>query len=92
LTNDGAAASLYVNVEGVSSEGYLQVELIDQLGTAIDGYSGTQAAAVKEPGLKLKVTWPGKAMVEVSKVPARLRFTFAGPAAHAIKFYAAYLE
>jgi hypothetical protein len=85
-------ASLYINAEGLSPAGFLQVELIDRMGQGIPGYSDQNAAQVKDPGLKVRVTWPARERIECSNETFRLRFKLTGRQAHQVRFYAAYLE
>jgi hypothetical protein len=86
------SASLSINVEGVSQEAVLRIELIDKTGNAIEGYSGRDAAVVADSGLSVKVSWSGRTKIEVSNAAIRLRVSLTGPQAHQVKFYAAYLE
>jgi len=86
----GHPLSAYFNVDGLSSDSYLRVELIDKLGNAIPGYSDADAALVKESGLRVQARWPRGLQVEHPNL--RLRIKFAGRAANQIRFYAAYIE
>jgi hypothetical protein len=51
---------LQVNVEGIASEHPLTVELLDELGRAVPGYSGKDAAKITQPGVARDVVWPGQ--------------------------------
>jgi hypothetical protein len=84
--------SLSINAEGLSRDAYLRIELIDKMGKAIEGYSGQDAAVVKEPGLRVRVSWRAKERIQCSDSTFRLRFLLAGPRADQVRFYAAYLE
>jgi hypothetical protein len=83
---------LSLNAEGLSREAFLRVELIDKMGKPIEGYSGPDAALVRDSGLNVKVSWSGRPKIECSNTTIRLRLKLSGPQAQQIKFYAAYLE
>jgi hypothetical protein len=81
-----------MNADGLSEHAFLRVELIDRKGDSVAGYSGSAAALVKEPGLKVKVAWPGGPGIQCANAAYRVRVTFGGARAAEAKFYAAYLE
>lgn len=86
------AASLYVNVDGLSAKAQLRVELIDKGGSPIPGYAGADAAVVRNSGLRVPVAWPGRARIDCPNAMIRVRLTLAGADAAKIRFYVAYLE
>ncbi len=80
--------TLRLNVDGLGAQATLRVELIDSAGRPLAGYSGTDAAVVRESGLDVKVSWPRGGAVNRDY---RLRIRFDGEEVHNIKFFAAYL-
>ena len=91
ISLEGREACLYVNAEGLGEETHLRVEVRDKLGRGVIGYSGEEAAIVKNSGLKVKVSWAGKAALTLSDQPFRLHVRFLGEHPENIKLYAAYL-
>jgi hypothetical protein len=91
LANAGSA-TLSLNVDGLSDRAFLRVELIDRAGAPVSGYSAETAAMVRQGGLKQTVAWRGGTKITCPNAAYRVRLTFAGPDAAAIRFYAAYLE
>ena len=57
LTLRHSASQLYLNVDGLSANARLRVELLDRNGAGIPDYSGAQAALIKTSGLRVKVDW-----------------------------------
>lgn len=60
-------AKLLINVDGVSSEAPLTVELLDDRDRPLAGYSGANAARVAANGVQQEVVWPGN---RAGKFPA----------------------
>ena len=54
----GKGAKLRLNVDGVSAEAPLTVELLDRRDRPLPGYSGTAAARVVTSGTQQDVVWP----------------------------------
>lgn len=52
-----AGALAFVNVEGVSAEAPLEVELVDEFDRPVSGFSGENAARISEPGTRSPITW-----------------------------------
>ena len=49
---------LFLNVDGVSADAPLTVELLDELDRPVRGYAGVDAARVAESGTRREVIWP----------------------------------
>jgi hypothetical protein len=58
LLGVGNGARLFVNVEGVSLETPLRIELLDEKDCPIPGYSGADAAKVTISGTRQEIIWP----------------------------------
>jgi hypothetical protein len=91
FANTGAA-TLSLNVDGLSATAALRVELIDKTGAPVPGYASADAAIVRTSGLSTKVTWKRGSTIKCANASYRLRIFFTGADATKIKFYAGYLE
>lgn len=78
---------LFVNVEGVSTENPLKVELVDEFDKPLPGYSGKDAARITQPGTRTPIIWSGNNPLPAGKKLAA-RVTF--PHSTETKFYALY--
>ena len=92
ILNNRKGASLYLNVDGLGTGSTLTVELTDRLGKPIPGYSGAEAAVVRTSGLRVRVCWGRKDVLDFVESEYRLRVKFTGPAVAGIRFYAAYIS
>ncbi|MFN0166116.1 MAG: hypothetical protein ACKV22_06765 [Bryobacteraceae bacterium] len=79
---------LRLNVDGLGARAVPRVEAIDASGKPLPGYSGADAALVRESGLAVKVNWPRGGAVARDY---RLRVRFEGEDVRNIRFFAAYL-
>ncbi|MEW5978964.1 MAG: hypothetical protein AB1898_24480 [Acidobacteriota bacterium] len=78
-----------VNVEDVSPEAPLTVELLDKSGRPLAGFSGKDAARVIEPGVDRSVVWPSQPGWRTPRDEAfALQINF--PATGDVRLYAAY--
>jgi hypothetical protein len=77
---------LFINVDGVSADSPLEVELLDEQAQPIPGFSQDASAAIIKAGTRLAVNWR-------SPMPAKeklgVRFVF--PAGGAVKLFALYV-
>ncbi|MSU65222.1 MAG: hypothetical protein EXS38_03775 [Opitutus sp.] len=85
-------ARLFVNVDGLSEETHLTVEILDEQFRPIPGYSGEDCVALDKSGLRQPVTWRGKNTLANGDRPVRVRVNWVGVAPDAAKLYAIYLE
>jgi hypothetical protein len=68
-----ADARISINVEGVTADAPLTVELLDEFDRAIPDYSGDNAAVVSEPGTSREVVW-GKSVPAGGTFAVRVTF------------------
>jgi hypothetical protein len=84
--DSGTGTKVFVNVDGVSPDSPLEIELLDEHARPIPGFTQDAAAVVIKPGTRVAVNWR-------SPLPAKkklaLRITF--PAGAATKLFALYL-
>lgn len=79
----------YLNAEGLDSEAWIRVELLDSEERPIPQCSGTKALLVKHSGFHIPLVWP-----QASELPEQVRFrlTLEGKHRSQIKFSALYLR
>lgn len=58
---------LIINVDGVTTDAAIKIELLDNKDKPLSGYSGLQNAVISSNGTQLKVEWPGKPFLPVNK-------------------------
>ena len=84
-------AKLWVNAKGVSADSTLKLELLDDLERPLAGYSGEKAAALRESGLRIPVSWPGKDGVQGMDEPFKIKVNSEGSNVESIRVYALYV-
>jgi hypothetical protein len=87
-----AAQRFFLNADGLGVEAALKIELLTANEKPLSGYSGQDAAVVRQSGFQTPVTWNGKA--EAGDLPERIRVrvTFEGKRNADIRFSALYLR
>jgi hypothetical protein len=88
----GGAPRFYLNADGLGEAAALQVELLDELERPLRGYSGAEAAVVRESGFQTPVVWSGKSAPAELPDRIHLRVVFAGARRAEIRFSALYLS
>jgi hypothetical protein len=88
----GTVQQVFLNADGLGSDAALKIELLDGQERPLPGYSGKDAAIVRQSGFQTPVIWPGK--TEAGDLPDRIRFrvTFEGSRNADIRFSAIYLR
>jgi hypothetical protein len=89
---DGAAHRFYVNADGLGADAALKVELLGADEMPLPGYSGVDAALVRQSGFQTPVEWNGK--TEARNLPERIRVRviFEGTRNTSIRFSALYVR
>lgn len=77
----------YVNVDGLSKEAVLRVEVLDALERPLEAFSGQNAALVTKSGFQMPVVFASK---EALPEKARLRMVFEGAKRSEIRLSAIY--
>ncbi|MFH1267557.1 MAG: hypothetical protein ABIK89_17680 [Planctomycetota bacterium] len=81
---------LSANVDGVTPETPLTVELLDKLGRPLAGFSGDDAARITESGVCREVVWPARqGPFTPENQPFAIQLSF--PATGDVRLYAVYL-
>lgn len=93
LNVPGKDARVYLNATGLSDDGALTVELLDEQLRPLPGY----AAAEMEPlaadsGLKLPIAWRNRPTLSGLNEPVRIRVNWEGPHPEKTRLYAIYIE
>ncbi len=88
----GAAQKIHINADGLGPDAALKVELLGADTRPLPGYSGKDAAMIRQSGFQTPVSWAGKA--ELSGLPERIRarVTFEGAKKTGIRFSALYIS
>lgn len=88
----GAARRIYLNADGLGPAAALKLELLTYEERPLRGYSGAEAAVVRQSGFQVPVSWPGSG--ELRGLPERFKIkaTFEGARKDAIRFHALYLQ
>jgi len=81
----------FVNADGLGSDAAVHVELLDRHEKPLAGYSGKDAAVVRQSGFQTPVVWKGKQELHYLPENVRLRVTFAGDHNTRIRFSALYV-
>ncbi len=88
----GTPHRLYLNATGLGDEASLKVELLGASETPLPGFSGKDAAIVRQSGFQTPVAWSGKEELRELPERIRVRVTFEGKSSHQIRFSALYLR
>ncbi len=86
---------LYLNAHGLGDDAMLHVQLLDHLERPVPGFSGKDAAVIRQSGFQTPVIWKnGKVALPGAKLPERMRVhvTFKGAKNTDIRFAALYLR
>jgi hypothetical protein len=88
----GGPLRLFVNAEGLGPDAALKIELLSHVEKPLPGYSGKDAAVIRQSGFQTPVEWGGKAAL--GDLPERIRFhvTFEGKRSNEIRFSALYFK
>jgi len=86
------SARVTLNVDGLSEYSAITVEILDEQLRKLSAYSGDVCEPITISGLKQRVTWQGKDIIEGISSPIRIRINFSGVRPEDIKLYAIYLS
>jgi len=86
------AHQLHLNADGLGNEAALRIELLGADEKPLPGYSGKDAAMIRQSGFQTPISWNGKS--ELRDLPGRIRVrvTFEGKRNTDIRFSALYLR
>ncbi len=90
LTASASAQPVHLNVDGVTTDAPITVELLDDRDRPLPGFSGENAAVISTSGLRVPVTWPqAKNHLLPANQPVALKIHF--PAGDKARLYAVYI-
>jgi hypothetical protein len=81
----------YVNASGLGSEAVLRIELLDEIEKPLPGYSGADAAEVRQNGFQTPIAWNGVRELHGPAERVRFRVIFEGQRNTDIRFSALYI-
>ncbi len=87
-----AAHRFYLNADGLGPDAALKIELLSEHEQPLPGYSGADAAMVRESGFQTLIAWQGKKEVRALPARVRLRARFEGKRNTDIRFSACYIQ
>lgn len=82
----------YLNADGLGQNAALKVELLDKHLKPLPGWSGREAAIVRQNGFQAPIAWAGKTDLRGLPEQVRLRVTYEGREATSIRFSALYIR
>ncbi len=83
---------IYINVDGLSKEASMRIELLDHHMQPINGYSGDDAASILKNGFQVPVQFEDTSELDHLPERVRIRAVFAGSRRTDIRFSALYLR
>ena len=87
----GAGARLYANVDRVSEQNHLTVEVLDMQFRPLAEYAGDQCIPLRAPGLREPVVWKDRDSLRGIDGPVRVRVRFPGLQSEGPRVYAVYV-
>jgi len=91
-TKVGAAHRFYLNADGLGAQAELKIELLDNHERPLPGFSGKDAAIVRQSGFHTPVTWNGQTAIADLPDRIRVKATFEGEQKTGIRFSALYVQ
>ncbi|MBI5775595.1 MAG: hypothetical protein HZA89_17895 [Verrucomicrobia bacterium] len=87
-----ASHRFHLNADGLGAEAALRIELLDHLERPLAGYSGKDAAIIRQSGFQTPIAWKGQAAA--NKLPERIKLhlVFEGKRRTDIRFSAIYVQ
>lgn len=89
---EGKPASVYLNVDGLSDDSRISVEILDERFEPIHDYSEQACVSPSQSGLRQPVGWQSHEQIEGVDGPVRIRVNFRGKRPEDVKIYAVYVE
>jgi hypothetical protein len=88
----GIVHRLYLNADGLGAEADLKIELLDDRERPLPGFSGKNAAIVRQSGFHMPISWNGQETIAGLPDRIRLKVTFEGEQNTKIRFSALYVQ
>ena len=91
-TKAGVAHRFYLNADGLGAEANLKIELLNDRERPLPGFSGKNAAIVRQSGFHTPITWNGQTAIAGLLDRIRLKVSFEGEQKMKICFSALYVQ
>jgi hypothetical protein len=91
ITLQGPDQKVFVNADGLSEDGFIKVEILDQQFRVLPGYSSKDCAPITESGFRQPAIWGAKTTLDQSDRPIRVRVNLEGQRPEDVRVYAAYV-
>jgi len=88
----GGTKKFHVNVDGLSDNAALKIELLGADLKPLPAYSGKNAAIVRQSGFQTPINWPGSDSATSLPDRIRIRVTYDGSRQTEIRFSALYIQ
>ncbi|MCI0633283.1 MAG: hypothetical protein L0206_05110, partial [Actinobacteria bacterium] len=88
---DGPDQKVFVNVDGLSEDASIKVEILDEQFRVLPGHSKADAIAITEDGLRQPAEWKTSKTIGASDRPIRVRVFLDGERPEDIRVYATYV-
>lgn len=85
-------AKVHINADGLSDDGTIRIEIVDEHFKPIPAYSGDNSITINQSGFKQLVSWKNNVALDTQDHPFRIKATFEGPQSHKIRLYALYIH
>jgi hypothetical protein len=89
---EAKAHRFFVNADGLGPDAALKIELLDDKEKPLPGYSGAEAAVVRENGFQTPIVWGGQAETHALPPRVHVRVVFEGPNNAHIRLSALYVQ
>jgi hypothetical protein len=82
----------FLNADGLGGQASLRIELLNHKMEPLPGYSGDDAAIIRQNGFQTPIEWIGQKQPNALPDRVRLRVTFEGPKKTDVRFNAIYVR
>jgi hypothetical protein len=82
---------VFVNADGLSEDGFIKVEILDEQFHVLPGYSADECAPITESGFRQPAVWGSKTTLGRPDRPIRVRVSLEGKRPEDVRVYAAYV-
>ena len=89
---EGKAARLLLNVDGITEQSGVSVEILDEKFNNVPGYNAESCLTLTESGFEQTVRWRDQESISHIAGPIRVRVNFTGLRPEDVRLYALYLR
>jgi hypothetical protein len=88
---DKPGRRVFVNADGLSEQGHVTVEILDEQFRKLPHFSGDECQPLTAGGFRQAVTWRNRQQLDHFTDPIRVRVNYGGPQMHDPRIYAVYI-